>query len=350
MKKISFYLSKHYIKNFLIITFFLSFVTVLIDFLQNINSFEGFNRVVLYLFYRFEDYLSFIYPLSIIFGAVWLFFNLIEKNYLIILESFSYSKKDLIKPIILSSIIIYLIFIALNFTNFAYANTKADEIKFKNRDFDTLNNLFFKYNNSFVFAKKLDIVNKKFNDVTLYKIKNYKIDSIYSFKEANFNNNRWIAKNIEIKKIKYNNSIPIGYDIKTLKSKDILKGYFPKVIKLLYEGKRMNISDGIKAYILSKSQNIDTSKVLSALFSKILTPLFSIFLIIIIFFNLPNSKRFFNKSKFLIYSIGLSLIVWTLLYSINILSLSGTINPLFGIPFIIFLLFIISLWYYFKSE
>ena len=349
MKKFFLYLSKHYLKNFLIITFALTFTTVLIDFLQHINKIEGFNRKILYSFFRFEEYLAFVYPLAIIFAAVATLYNFVEKNYLIVLESLSYTRKRLLKPFIVVSFIIYLIFLALHFTDFAYANNNAEEIKAKS-NMHTLENLFFKYNNSFVFAKKLDMINKKFKDVTLYTIKGQKVDTILHFKEAYFKDKKWIAKDIEEKKLHYKNGVPTGYDSKKIKELEILKGYYPKVIKLLYEGKRMRIDDGIRAYILSKKQNIDTTKIVSSLLSKIIMPLYAIFLIVIIFYYTPISKRFFNKGKYLFYSIGSALLLWTLLYSLNMLSLAGTINPWLGQPLVIGVLALYAMYCYVRLD
>ena len=349
MKKLFFYLAKHYVKNFLIITLALTFTTVLIDFLQHINKIEGFNRKVLYSFFRFEEYLAFVYPLSMIFAAVTSFYALIQKNHLIVIESFSYTKKQIIKPFITLALFIYLLFLALQFTNFAYANNNVEEIKAKS-NIHTLQNLFFKYNDSFVFAKELDIVHKKFKDVTLYKRDNERIDTIAHFKEAHFKNKAWIATNIEQKKLLYKEQEPIGYETKKIAQMEILKGYYPKVIKLLYEGKRMRIDDGIKAYLLSKEQNIETNKILSSLLGKIFMPLYALFLIVIIFYYTPISKRFFNKGKYLFYSIGSALLLWTLLYSLNMLSLAGTINPWLGQPLVIALLALYALYCYMKLD
>ncbi len=349
MKKLFVYLAKHYLKNFLIITLALTFTTVLIDFLQHINKIEGFNRKILYSFFRFEEYLAFVYPLSMVFAAVSTFYTLIQKSHLIVIESLSYQRKTILKPFVIIAFLIYLLFFALQFTNFAYANNGAEEIKAKG-DMQTLQNLFFKYNDSFVFAKKLDIVHKRFEDVTLYRKKGEKLQEILHFKEASFDNNRWIAKDIKKKILHYDGRKPIGYDMKSIKELEILKGYYPKVIKLLYEGKRMRIDDGIRAYILSKEQHIETKKILSSLIAKIVMPLYAIFLIVIIFYYTPISKRFFNKGKYLFYSIGSALLLWTLLYSLNMLSLAGTINPWLGQPIVIGVLALYAMYCFMKLD
>jgi len=176
----------------------------------------------------------------------------------------------------------------------------------------------------------------------LYNIKNKKLDSLLHFKSAKFENGKWIAKEVEVKRLIYKNNKPAGYSISLLDNLEILKGYFPKVIKLLYQGKRMSIDDGLKAFGLLKRQNIDNTKVKSALYAKLVMPLFAPLLIVVIFLYTPINRRFLSRGKYLLSTMGATLIVWSLLYSANMLGLSGAINPDLGQPLIILILFIVA--------
>jgi lipopolysaccharide export system permease protein len=343
------YLSYHFFKNFIIISFGLTFAAVFIDFIQYINKIEGFNRKVLYFFYNFEDYLFFIYPIALVFGALFTFYTLVLKNQLLALFSFGFNRGNLIKPFLVVSFLVYAIFIALNFTDFAYANNNARAILDNKDRFASMKNLFFKYNNSFVYAKNLDIAQKRFDDVTLYNIKDEKLDSLLHFKSAKFANGKWIAKDVKIKTLKYKDGKPTGYKLSYKDSLEILKGYFPKVIKLLYQGKRMSLDDGYRAYRLLKMQNIDSTKVKSALYSKLVMPLFAPFMIAMIFLFTPVNRRFLSRGRYLLYSVGATLIVWSILYSANMLGLSGAIDPDFGQPLIILVLAIATFYLYFKK-
>ena len=349
MKKDFKYLSFQYIKNFLIISFGLTFAAVFINFLQHVTKIEGFNRKILYFFYNFEDYLAFIYPIALVFGAVFTFYNLILKNHLLAFYSFGFKPKQILKPFLVVSLFIYLIFIALNFTDFAYANNNAKSILDNKERYSSMDNLFFKYNNFFVYAKELDVVNKKFMDVTLYNIKDSKLNSLMHFKSAKFANKKWIAKDVEIKKLNYLNGKPQGYEVSHKDSLEILKGYFPKVIELLYQGKRMSINDGYRAFKLLKKQNIDITKVKSALYSKIVMPLFAPLLILLIFRFTPINRRFLNRGRYLLATVGVTLVIWSLLYSVNMLGLSGAINPDYGQPVVILILLILTLFAYIKK-
>jgi lipopolysaccharide export system permease protein len=349
--KLSIFLSRIYLKNFIIILLALTLSATLIDTLQHFDSIEGFNRKVLYLFYIFEDFIFFVYPLAIVFGAILTFYQLIVKNYLVAISSLGYPQKAILKPILTLSLLIYTLFIALDFTDFAYANSNAKAILSKANKIDRLNELFFKYNDSFAYIKSLDSVEKVLNGGTLYVAnQNRKLDKLIQFNRAKFKDNYWLAEDVKIKKIKYKGEKPIGYDSYKKENLKILEGYYPKVIKLLYEGKRLSIYDGFRALTLLKEQNISNVKIVSALYGKIIMPLFAPLLLILIFFKLPMHKRFLNRANFIIYSLGATLITWALLYSMNMLSLNGAINPHFGQPSIIAILLIYTLYLWRKSK
>jgi len=105
--------------------FAFTFAATLIDALQHFDSIEGINRKILYFFYIFEDFLFFVYPLALVFGAVSTFYQLITKNYLVASYSLGYRRKSMLKPFIILPFLIYLLFISLDTTDFAYANANG---------------------------------------------------------------------------------------------------------------------------------------------------------------------------------------------------------------------------------
>ena len=342
------YLFKHYLISFLIVAFGLTFAATLINFIQYFSTIEGVNRRFLYFIYTFSDFFLFIYPIALVFGAIIVFNKLVWKNYLLAFASFGYSKRELIKPFIAVFIVIYFIIFALNFTQFAYSGDRAVSI-LKNRElFKSLKGVFFKYNENFVYAKKIDIVKKEFYGATLYVVKNGRLKELLYFDKAQFKNGKWIANSVIKKSLKYKDGKPQGYDVTKINSLEILKGYYPKVIRLLYEGKRMSILDGLRALFLLKSQKLDSSKIKASLYTKIVMPLFAPALMVIIFAYLPFHRRFLSRAKYLFSTMGLTLIVWTLLYSVNMLSVNGVINPDLGQPLVIAILFALSIYIWIK--
>jgi len=344
MNKAFKFLLKNYLKEFLIVSIGLTFAASLIDFVQHFSRIDGVNREFLYFYYTFCQYFLFIYPLAFVFAAIITFVKLVWENKLVALLSFGYSKSFIIKPFLILFFIVYILVTILNFGSFAYSADKAEAILAKRELFNSLDNIFFKYNNSFVFAKSLDPVHKEFKDVTLYIIQNSKLKELLYFQKANFKDGKWIAKNVEKRVINYKGSKPIGYKVFKLDKEIILKDYYPKVIRLLYEGKRMSIKDGIRALILLNKQNVDSSKVKVALFTKLLMPLFAPMLIVIFFAYTPISKRFLNRVKYISISVGVTLVTWTLFYTINMLSVNSVIDVDFGEPLAILILFLITIY------
>jgi lipopolysaccharide export system permease protein len=342
MSRAFFYIFKHYIKNFLIVLFGMVFVVTLIDFLQHIGSISGANRAFLYFYYTFNNMLTLLYPIAMVFATIMTLSSFLYKNYLLVLSAFGYSRYFIIGPFIIASILIYFIVVGLNFTKFAYSGDKAESILNNSNSVYNVNDIFFKYNNSFVSAKEMDVVHKELKDVNLYYVDDKKVKYIMEFKKAKFDNGEWVAKDIVKKIFRYDGDIPKGYDIQKIDKTNILKGYYPKVVRLLYEGKRMSILDGFKAQNLLKSQNIDNTKIVSALLEKIIMPLFAPLLIVIIILFTPIHKRYMSRAKYFMFTLGITLIVWSLLYSLNMMSVNGMIPVYMGQPLIVFILFILT--------
>ncbi len=344
MSRAFLYILKRYFITFFIVSIGMVSIVSLIDFLQHIGSIRGANRAMLYFYYTFNNTFTLLYPIALVFAAIIVLSSLLFKNHLLSLASFGYPKSFIIKPLLLASLIIYFIVVGLNFTKFAYAGDKAEAIlNSENSSYSSLDNIFFKYNNSFVAAKKLDIVNKELKGINLYHVDNEKVDYILEIKSAKFSDGSWVANGITKKIFKYRDGVPIGYDVEKLESAKILRAYYPKVIKLLYEGKRMSITDGIKAQKLLKKQNIDNSKIESALYQKLLMPLFAPILIVLLSILTPIHKRYFGRAKFFFYSLGATLVIWTLLYSVNMMSVNGVVPVYLGQPLIILALIVLTL-------
>ncbi len=345
MSRAFIYIFKHYVKNFLIILIGMVSIVALIDFLQHIGSIKGVNRAMLYFYYTFNNTLTLLYPIAMVFAAIMTMSGLLFKNHLLVLASFGYVKSYIIKVIAFASVLIYAAIVLLNFTGFAYSGDRAEAILNDSSSiFNNVDNIFFKYNNSFVSAKEMDVVNKELKDVNLYYVEDRKVKYIMEFKRAKFKDGAWIANDITKKIFKYNQKAPLGYDVMKIKQSTILKGYYPKVVRLLYEGKRMSIIDGLKAQKLLKSQDIDNSKITSALYEKLVMPLFAPLLIIIIIIFTPIHKRYLSRVKYFMYSIGVTLIVWSLLYSLNMMSINGVVPSYLGQPLIVALLFILTIY------
>ena len=345
------YIVFEYLKNFLILLVGLSFAVVLIDFFQHAAKIGGgFNKKVLYIFYNWEYIVSLIYPLIILFSLAWTIMSFISKNVFVALYSFGYSKRELFYPFLLVAIMIYIIFTLLNCTPFAYGQDRARAILKHKNETQVLNGIFFKHNDSFVYIKQLDAPRKKIFGVDIFEIKNFNVSKITSAKEAYFKEPLWIAKEATIKKRVFQDGKLKGFEVEKVKNFKMLKNYIPEVVKKIYEGKSLTIIDGFYAYKLLKEQNLDTSKIKSILYNRLIMPLFALALLGIIFFKTPPYQRFIRKDKLWTAMLGSSLLIWALLFAMNRLGINGVIDPNFGQLLPVVLLTIYSFSLYLKES
>ncbi|SHO80986.1 Permease YjgP/YjgQ [hydrothermal vent metagenome] len=281
------------------------------------------------MYYISQEALALLYPLALIFGAIMTKISFIKSNALGALYSFGYSRKDILLPFIVVALLTHLIFIYLHTTSFSYGNYNS-KFLYKNSNTQiTKDNLFFKYNNSFVYVKKLDPIKRVIYDIKIFEIKNYKLISTITASKAKFNNNLWIAEDVTIKTPIYING-NLSY-FKTTKSKTIntLKGYEPQMIKQIYQNQDLNIIDSYNSYQLLTTQELDSYKMRSSIYTKTIFPLFAIFLIIIIFLKMPTYARFTNISISISMALASTFSIWGFLFALNQIGFSGTIAPEF---------------------
>ncbi len=351
MRLATLYLIKHYLKNFFILLIGMSFAVVLIDLMQHITSLlGGVNLKILYLFYRWESILALIYPVVLVLALVMTKMSFVKENRWVALYSFGYSAKTLLKPLFLSGLVIYLIFISLQFTRFSYSKDSADAILHRSEAKLEVNELFFKYNNDFVYVKELDPVKKIIYDVTVFVIDKKDVKTIITFPKAKYKDGRWVAKDVTIKIKKYSDGKLSGYDIKKLNTLQILEGYKPKVVKLIYEGHSLTLIDGWNAYILLKRQGLDTTKIKALLYNKVVMPIFALAMMVIFFFKIPSYQRFMRRELVWAGAIGITLATWGVLHALFWLASSGVVTPDFAQPPIIILLSIYAIYLYFTDR
>ncbi len=344
------YIAKVYIKNFMILLLGLSLAVVFIDFLQHSNDLQGgANQKILYIFYRWESFLLLIYPLVIIFAAIMTQMSMIRNNTLVALFSFGYSKRQLFRPLISVAAFIYAIFISLQFTPFAYSEDIAYSILKKEQSQIEVQELFFKYNSSFVYVKELDPVHKVLYDTRIFVIRGGKVIKIVSFKRAYFANGYWVAPKASIKEHIYINGQISGFRVYHKTNLALLEGYEPKVIKLIYEGHSLKLDDAINAYILLKSQGLDSSKVKATIYNKVVMPLFALAMVMILFFKIPVYQRFLRAEFTWALALGSTLVGWGVLYALYRLSTSGVVPPDFAQLPLVILLLIYGFWLFVKD-
>ena len=316
------YVFKHYAKNMLIILLALSFLFTGLDFLIGGSHLSSFNIKVLYIFNRWEESLNLLYPLAIIFGGIWTKISFIKNNTLGALYALGVSRVELFKPFFTLSLFTYFIFVGLNFTEFAKASDIANSIKKHQYSNQKTNELFFKYNSSFVYIKRLIPKYKKIEGLTIFILKGDKIVQVQEAKEAEYINSHWIAKDILVKKI-IDNRLKIDIVDKI----DTLKDYNPKILNSIYENKKLTLYESLIAKRLLSTQGVNTYRVRAEVYNITVIPLFSIALLMILLFKFPFHARYINIVNITTKALGGTLFIWGLLFATYRMGLNGVIVP-----------------------
>jgi lipopolysaccharide export system permease protein len=346
-----FYLTKLYTKNLLAILFGLSFAFAAIDYFQNAQKLHiPSNYQILYIFYMWEHALGLLYPLAIVFALLMTKLSLIRSNTMGALHAFGYSKKRLVLPFILVSFLTYGIFTFLHTTEFSYARDKGSLLLKNQINAYDVNNLFFKYNDTFVYINKLDPIEKKIEDMTIFKVQNYQVLYTIHAPLATFNGEEWDAHDATLKRHEYKHGALEKYSVEHKDHITTLEGYKPKIIESLYEGKALNIVDAYNTWRLLDKQNLNSDKIRAVLYEKGIVPLFSIALLIILFFKVPFHARMMNIGGVLSMALGTTFMIWGVLFGLNQIGSNGVLIPELTAILPIVLLWIYAIYVYFTDE
>lgn len=319
------YLIFLYLKYLFFIFIALLIFFVGLDYIQNAKNLpNSANLQILYVIYKSFYASDLLFPVSIVFASIAAKIHLVRSNELIAIYSVGYSKKKVIKPFFWISMLIVLIFILLHTTSFSYAGENADNIKKYSALTNATSNLFFKYNNSYIFFKKLFPLQKRGENIRIFEVNNQKLKKIISAKNGYFIKNSWNIQNATMVKNLKDRKIEIKKNLNLT----LLKGFKPKILDSVYEGKTsFSILDAIYAIKLLKKQNIDIQKIKAALYAQLIYPFFAPFLMIIIFYFVPITQRIFSMTIFSFGAIISTLFIWGVLFTLMRLSFAGTLIP-----------------------
>ena len=338
-------------KNLLTILFGLSFSFAAIDYFQHAQDLSiTANYKILYIFYMWQEALGLLYPLAIVFAVIMTKLSLIKSNTMGALHAFGYSKSKLFSPLLIIAVLTYIIFTLLHTTEFSYAKDKAKVLLENQINAYDVTDLFFKYNDSFVYIKKLDPVEKKIEEITIFKVEGYRVRYTIHASTAAFNGIEWDARNATIKTHIYENGKLKKYRVEYKEHIKTLEGYKPRIIESLYEGKALNIIDAYNTWKLLEKQNLNSDKIRAVLYDKVIIPLFSIALMLILFFKLPFHARMMNLGSVIAFSMGTTFIIWGILFGLNQIGSNGVLIPEITAILPISSLWIYAIYVYFTNE
>jgi lipopolysaccharide export system permease protein len=345
------YTALHYLKSFTILLVGMSLAIVLIDFLQHAKSIDGgANLKILYIYYKWQSILLLIYPIVMVFSFIATQMSFVKNNTLVALFALGYGRRRLLRPFLAVSALIYLLFLGLQFTSFSYGEDMAKSLvdeKYGKRNVDEL---FFKYDDSFVYVRRLNPAKKELYGVVIFDVDGGRVKKIVSFDKARFENGSWMTGKVRIDSKRYDESGKLsGFDTVYDSGVRLLEGYEPNVVKSIYEGRSSTLAEGFSAWVLLKSQGLDMDKIKSTIYNKILMPLFAFPMIVLLFLSIPIHQRFIRSEMVWALSLGSTLFVWGFLYALFRLSVNGVVPPDLAQTVPVALLSLFAVYRYLKS-
>jgi len=304
------------------------------------------NLTLIYLVYKSFFAIDMLLPLALVFAMISTKIYLIRSNSLVSFFSLGYTRIDVLRPFLVVSTSIIVLFISLHaIPSFSRAGEFSKNIRLNSQYLSPTRDLFFTYKDKYVYFSKMLPLQEKAEGIRVFSVKNNSLKEVLVASSAMYRDDYWYIKSADIIIKPDDMSFDsLGIDVKNSKDLKILMGFRPKILDQVYEGKvNFTIIDAIDAITLLEAQNINTSSIRAALYKIFIYPFFVPFLVVIIFFFVPISVRFLNVSLFSFGAILATLMVWGILFMLIELSNNKTISSEVGVIAPIVILFFIAL-------
>ncbi len=341
------YISYHYLKYFAVILTALVGFLVGFDYMQYASQLsESANLTLIYLTYKAFYAIDMLLPLSLVFAMISTKIYLIRSNSLVSFFSLGYSRIDVLRPFLVVSTLVILLFISLHsLPSFSRAHEFADNIRKHSQYLSPTRDLFFTHRDKYVYFSKMLPLQQKAEGIRVFSVNDNSLKEVLVAKNAVYRDNHWLIERADV----ISKPDDLSFDSKGISVSEandlkILRGFRPKMLDQVYEGKvNFTIMNAIDAITLLEEQNINTSSIRAALYKIFIYPFFVPCLVVIIFFFVPISVRFLNVSVFSFGAILATLIVWGILFMLIELSNNKTIPSEVGVIAPIIILFFIAL-------
>lgn len=346
--RLFFFIGRYYLRYFLVIFIALELFFVSIDSLQYADNFaESANLVVLFFAYDFAYAINFTLPISLLLSMAICYLSLIKSNQYTALLALGYSKRTLLRPVLLLSIALTCVYIGLNATPFAYAKEEVETF-FKDSSSVPTKDLFVKNNQNYVFFGTINSLAQA-NSLRVFTLDDdKKLVSFIQAKKAFFENNFWVLQDAKTQILpKKWNLGGLGVVSSTQSRLPILENFNPKVLDSFAQAKpSISILDALDSFHLLRSQGISTDKARAILYSLILVPLFVPFVAIIICYYTPSLGRYVNLYLLGFCFIIFALLVWGLFFALSQFAITDIIYPEVAVPAPLGILVCVAIWYY----
>jgi lipopolysaccharide export system permease protein len=343
------------LKYFFIILFALVLFAVGFEFTSKVDSLESANLLLIFLVYKAFFAVDLLLPISLVFAMIATKILMIRSNALVSFYSLGYSRVQVLRPFLVVSVLITLIYVLLHFsTSFAKAEEHAKNIEDNAEYLSPTRDLFFSYKEKFVYFSKMVPLQSRAEGVRVFSAENGSLKEVVVASKAVYEDNFWHIKNADI----ITKPEILGYDsqgIKVNTNQDLLllEGFKPKILDQVYEGKvNFTIGDAIEALFILKDENVNVDAIKGSLYKVIIYPFFAPSLVVIIFFFVPISSRFLNVSLFSFGAILSALVIWGVMFMMAEFAKNKTISSEVGIVMPVFILLFIALkqWYKYRLK
>ncbi len=342
-----------YLKYVSIIVLALVLFFVGFDVMDNLNGLpDSANLKLLYALFRSYYALDILFPISLVFAMIATKIAMIRSNSLVAYYSLGYSKADVLRPFTLISTFLILTYILMHmYPPFAKGKEYSDNIYSNKINGAPTQNLFFTYEDYYVYFQELRPLQQTAKEIRVFKIDNNDLREVIVAKEAKYIDDFWVVE--DAKKLVKPQQVGLkseGMRITENETLKILKDFRPEILDQVYEGSSTyTILDAFDAMKLLEEQNVNTDKVRSVLYKTIVYPFFVPFVVIIIFFFVPISPRFLNVSLFSFAALITSLLIWGVFYTLIQLSNAQTVSGEMGIVLPVALLGLLSIFVWYKK-
>jgi len=330
-----------YFKYFAILFIALTLFYVGIDILTNLKDMPASaNLKLLYFGLTSLTAVNYVLPLALIFALITSKFSMIRSNELVSFYALGIDKNRLIKPPFYIALAITFIYVGLNFTPFAYAYEYGRNIVKLSNLSRTSSDIFLKFEGKFVYVDSLNPISGEAKDVRIFDINGSNLRSATFGESAKFIDDAWLLKNAKIVNLPQNIKLgEKGLDIKTPSELKTLENFKPKTIESASaESSAITIPDAVDYILAFKDEGIGLNSTKTTLYNLAFAPFFAPFMVLIIYYFLPITGRFFNLAlKSFIFTIA-SLCVWGALFVMMRFARNGVVSPEVGVLLPIILL------------
>ena len=353
MKLYSRYVGYVYFKYVVILFIALECFYVGIDVLTNLKDFpQSANTALLYIALTASVAVTYTLPLSLIFALIITAFNMIRSNEFDSFYALGVSKNSFIVPPFLIALIITLIYIGLNNTPFAYSLRFQKNLTNFSQIWSLSNDMFLKFEGKYIYIKELNPGAKAASDIAFFEVKDNALISKSSSQKGVYEDKKWHFS--ELNTTILPSEFELGKDgLKYEIQNDItaLGGFDPNTIESVYDSANVyTISEAIKSIKTFKSQGINVGSIKANLYNMIFFPLFAPLMVLILYYYLPVTGRFFNLALLSFGFFIATLCIWGVLFVLIRFSLNGVIIPELGIIMPIFAMFLFALYLVFKHR